>query len=114
MTESTIAHMSELEYLRIRQEIDEVRMVLHAHWVAYNHLGVLTIDYDEWDDIAVRLDRLHEKYPSFAFEGYEAEYFYDWDTDDMFDLPVTPYILEVATKLIERSGHAFDEVSGAA
>ena len=58
MNDIDIAHLDTLAYERARREIDECRLILHAHWVAFNHLGELTIDYDEWDDIACRLDRL--------------------------------------------------------
>ena len=102
MNDIDIAHLDTLAYERARREIDECRLILHAHWVAFNHLGELTIDYDEWDDIACRLDRLHDQYPTLVHYGYEAEWFYDWDTNDWNELPTTPYILQVANEMVDR------------
>jgi hypothetical protein len=105
-----IDYLDEKDYWRARKEIDDVRVILHAHWIAFNYFGVLTIDYDEWDDIASNLDRLHWKYPTLVNDGYEAEFFEHWDAEDFQDLPVTPYIAEVAAKMIARQGHSLQDV----
>lgn len=102
MNDVEIAHLDPLVYEQARREIDQCRLILHAHWVAFNHLGVLTVDYEEWDSIACRLDRLHDQWPGLVHHGYEAEWFYTWDTGDWIDLPTTAYILEVANEMVDR------------
>lgn len=102
MNESELAHVDTLMYEQARREIDQCRFMLHVHWVALNHLGALTIDYDEWDDMACRLDSLHDTWPLLVHEGYEADYFMRWDASDWNDLPVTPYILTAANEMIDR------------
>lgn len=103
--------MTQLEYYRLLREIDEVRLILHAHWIAYNYLGILTIDYDEWDDIALKLELLHDEHPDLALQGYEADFFGAWSEEEgMGDMPVTPYILEVATQMVRREGHSLDHL----
>lgn len=105
-----IDYLDEKDFWRARTEIDDVRVILHAHWIAFNYFGVLTIDYDEWDDLASRLDRLHWKYPTLVSEGYEGEYFEKWDAEDFNDLPLTPYICEVTARMITRQGHELQHV----
>lgn len=92
----------QLRFFQARILIDEVRLILHTHWVAFNHLGVQTIDFDEWDAISLKLDILHDEYPTLVADGYEAEYFQHWDTCDWSELPVTPYVLDIAIKMVER------------
>ena len=108
MNDLEVAHLGLLEYERARHEIDECRLVLHAHWVAFNHLGELLIDPDEWDSVACQLDRLHDTYPVLVDEGYEAEWFSSWDTSNWNELPTTPYILEIANNMVDRR----EEVEG--
>lgn len=98
------------EYWRARNHIDQTRVILHAHWIAFNYLGVLTIDFDEWDDIAMKLDRLHDEFPGLIDHGYEAEHFLDFNIDNLIDLPVTDYIVNVATAMIRRQGHDLQAV----
>lgn len=102
MSDLALAHLGPIEYDRVRKEIDQCRLILHVHWVAFNHLGVQTIDYNEWDDIACRLDRLHDEYPTLVHYGYEAEWFYDWDTSNWNELPTTTYILNLANEVADR------------
>lgn len=103
--------MTQLEYYRLLREIDQLRLILHAHWIAYNYLGFLTIDYDEFDDIATRLGCIHDDHPDLALQGYESDFFAGWNEEEsMGDMPVTPYILEVALKMAYRTGHSTDEL----
>lgn len=92
----------QLRFYQARVLIDEVRLILHAHWVAFNYIGVQTIDFNEWDHISLQLDVLHDEYPTLVGDGYEAEIFQSWDTNDWSDLPVTPYILGIAHKMVNR------------
>lgn len=103
--------MNQLQYHRLLREIDELRIILHAHWIAFNYLGVLVIDYDEWDDMAIRLERIQQEHPDLALQGYEADFFAGWSEEGgMGDMPVTPYILDVATSMARRLGHSLDSL----
>ncbi len=89
-----------MDYLMSRRRIDELREMLHAHSYAYYMMNEVVITDHEWDEMARRLVELHVQYPHAIPQGYEAEYFKDFDGSTGFNMPWTDHIRQLAEKMV--------------
>lgn len=91
------------EELEVFNLINRRRRQLHVHSVLYYHMHTNIITDAQFDEWAVELKTLQDKYPVQAKGGYESSMFQNWTGDTGMHLRITDWAWAEAEWLLARN-----------
>lgn len=101
---SKMQHTASDEIELLIRYVTRLRQLLHVYSLVYYHYGVSPVDDATWDDWSKKLTLFQSQVPWLRYEGYLAEWFYDWTGDTGMHLPNRGWAHDEALRVIDPEG----------